>query len=327
MQNVLVTGGAGYIGSHACKALKRLGYTPIVFDNFSKGWRDAVKFGPYQEGDLRNKSDIRNVFQKYDPIGVMHFAALSLVGESTIMPASYWQNNVIGSLNLIETAIEYKCSNFIFSSTCATYGNQDGVILNERSQQLPDNTYGRTKHAVENLLVDYSKAFDINFVIFRYFNVAGASPDADIGEFHRPETHLIPSIFESIDGTRDELKICGTDYPTADGTCIRDYVHVCDIVDAHTLGLDWLRDNQSNRVFNLGTGHGFSVLEVIQKVEEVTGCKVPYFEGARRAGDSVKLVSGSELASKELGWKPVRSRLGLIIQDAWRWHQLGGYEM
>ena len=258
-QKVLVTGGAGYIGSHACKALQQLGFTPVTFDNLVTGWRDAVKFGPFEQGDLLNRDDIDRVFVKHSPIAVMHFAALSLVGESIQKPGLYWQNNVMGSLNLIQAAVDNGCMNFVFSSTCATYGDQDGLVLDEDSMQHPINAYGASKRAVENVLADYHAAYGLNHVIFRYFNVAGADPEAEIGEFHRPETHLIPLILDAIEGKRDPLTIFGTDYDTPDGTCIRDYVHVCDLVDAHILGLNWLQKGRESRVFNLGTGYGFSV--------------------------------------------------------------------
>lgn len=199
MKHVLVTGGAGYIGSHACKALKQSGYIPVTFDNLKTGWKEAVKFGPFERGDLLSKSDIDRVFQKYNPIAVMHFAALSQVGESMQKPGLYWENNVMGSLNLIQSAVDHGCMNFVFSSTCATYGDQDNVVLDENSAQHPINAYGASKRAVENILSDYQAAFGLNHVIFRYFNVAGADPDAEVGEFHQPETHLIPLILDAVD--------------------------------------------------------------------------------------------------------------------------------
>jgi len=324
-QNILVTGGAGYIGSHACKALKRLGYTPVTFDNLSTGWFDAAKFGPFVKGDLLNKCEIQKVFDKYSPSAVMHFAALSQVGESMHKPGLYWKNNVLGSLNLIEAAVENHCMNFVFSSTCATYGDQDNVVLDEECAQYPMNAYGASKRAVENILVDFRAAFGLNYVTFRYFNVAGADPDAEVGEFHSPETHLIPLVLDAIDGRRDALTIYGTDYDTYDGTCIRDYVHVCDLVDAHILGLKWLQDGKASRVFNLGTGDGFSVREVIDCAKYVTNRKVPIVEGDRRPGDCTKLVSGSTRAMTELEWSHDRSNLKTMISDAWRWHQHCSY--
>ncbi len=325
MKTVLVTGGAGYIGSHACKALHQAGYIPVTFDNLSTGWRNAVKFGPFEHGDLRDRDRLDQVFQTYRPVAVMHFAALSLVGESVADPGKYWDNNVTGSLRLIEAAVSAGCMNVVFSSTCATYGDQDNVVLNEDSQQHPINPYGASKRAIEEILRDFSVAYGLNHVIFRYFNVAGADPEAEIGEFHQPETHLIPLLLQAIDGQRDALTIHGVDYPSPDGTCIRDYVHVCDLVDAHVLGLRWLEQGQGSRVFNLGTGTGFSVREVIEEARAVTNQPVPVVEGPRRAGDCTKLVSGSSRAVQELGWTPARSTMRTMIADAWRWHQTGHY--
>ncbi|MDC0969285.1 UDP-glucose 4-epimerase GalE [Alphaproteobacteria bacterium] len=324
-KNIIVTGGAGYIGSHACKALREVGFTPITFDNLSTGWKEAVKFGPFEYGNLLNQSDIDRVFKKYSPFAVMHFASLSEVGESISKPDLYWKNNVIGSFNLIQSAISYNCKHFVFSSTCATYGDQDGVVLKETSSQFPVNSYGSSKRAVENMLADFEVANGMKHVIFRYFNVAGADPEAEIGEYHDPETHLIPLIFHTIDGKREKLTIFGTDYDTHDGTCIRDYVHVCDLVDAHILGLQWLQEGKNSRVFNLGTGNGFSVREVIEQAKKITNQEFLVIEGKRRPGDCTKLVSGSSLAEAELGWSLNRSNLTMMITDAWRWHKNGSY--
>lgn len=325
MKRILVTGGAGYIGSHACKALHLAGYVPVTFDNLCTGWRDAVKFGPFEQGDLRDRKRLDEVFAIHRPAAVMHFAALSQVGESMTDPAKYWNNNVLGSLCLIEAAVAAGCQDFVFSSTCATYGDQDNLVLDENSAQQPINAYGASKRAIEDILRDFEKAFGLNHIIFRYFNVAGADEEAEIGEFHQPETHLIPLMLDAIAGKRDALTIHGTDYATPDGTCIRDYVHVCDLVDAHVLGLKWLEQGRGSQVFNLGTGTGFSVREVIDKSRQVTNRAVPYNEGPRRAGDCTKLVSGSTRAEKDLGWTPKRSSLEEMIADAWRWHQTGHY--
>lgn len=326
MKNVLVTGGAGYIGSHACKALRTAGYIPVTFDNLETGWRAAVKFGPFVQGDLMDPASIAAVFTDYKPVAVMHFAALSQVGESMNDPARYWRNNLVGSLNLIEAAVAAGCLNFVFSSTCATYGDQDNVVLDENSAQYPMNTYGASKRAIEDVLVAFQNAYGLRHVIFRYFNVAGADPEAEVGELHQPETHLIPLMLDAISGKRAALTVFGTDYDTPDGTCIRDYVHVCDLVDAHVLGLKWLQDGKKSRVFNLGTGSGFSVREVIDQSRLVTNRPVPYVDGDRRLGDCTKLVSGSVRAEVELGWKPTRSTLDMMITDAWRWHQTGHYD-
>jgi UDP-glucose 4-epimerase len=326
MANVLVTGGAGYIGSHACKALAAAGFTPVTFDNLVTGWRDAVKFGPLVEGDLLDRQQIDAVFAEYQPVAVMHFAALSQVGDSMKQPGLYWRNNVEGSLNLIEATVAANCANFVFSSTCATYGDQDNIVLDENSAQLPINAYGASKRAIEDILRNFEVAHGLKAVIFRYFNVAGADPEGELGEFHQPETHLVPLMLDAIDGKRDALTVFGTDYDTPDGTCIRDYVHVCDLVDAHVLGLQWLLDGKPSRVFNLGTGTGFSVREVVEHSREVTNRAVPIIEGARRIGDCTKLVSGSSRAVAELGWAPKRSTLSEMIADAWRWHQTGHYD-
>ena len=326
MTTILVTGGAGYIGSHACKTLRAAGYTPVTFDNLDTGWRDAVKFGPFAEGDLLDRARLDAVFAEYAPVAVMHFAALSQVGESMSDPGRYWRNNVIGSLNLIEAGVAAGCLNVVFSSTCATYGEQDGVTLDETCPQEPINAYGASKRAIEDILANFGASHGLNSVIFRYFNVAGADPEAEVGEFHQPETHLIPLMLQAIDGQRPALTIYGTDYDTPDGTCIRDYVHVCDLVDAHVLGLKWLEEGRGSRVFNLGTGNGFSVREVIEASRAVTNRTVPYTEGPRRAGDCTKLVSGSTRATSELGWDPGRSTMHRMIEDAWRWHQSGHYE-
>ncbi|MCW9043925.1 MAG: UDP-glucose 4-epimerase GalE [Pseudopelagicola sp.] len=326
MKKVLVTGGAGYIGSHACKALKAAGYVPVTFDNLCTGWEDAVKFGPFERGDLLDRARVDEVFAKHAPVAVMHFAALSQVGESMQVPGKYWRNNVEGSLNLIEAATEANVQGFVFSSTCATYGDQDNVVLDENSAQQPINAYGASKRAIEDMLRDFEAAAGLQHVIFRYFNVAGADPEAEVGEFHQPETHLIPLMLDAIDRKRDALTIFGTDYDTPDGTCIRDYVHVCDLVDAHVLGLKWLLEGKGSRVFNLGTGSGFSVREVIDHSRAVTNRDVPYVEGGRRPGDCTRLVSGSTRAEKELGWQPSRSNLNTMISDAWRWHQNGHYD-
>ena len=326
MENVLVTGGAGYIGSHACKALKAAGFTPVTFDNLATGWRDAVKFGPFEQGDLQDRARLDGVFDKYRPIAVMHFAALSQVGESMAEPGLYWRNNVGGSLTLIEAAVDAGCKRFVFSSTCATYGDQNNVVLDESSAQYPINAYGASKRAIEDILRDFEAAHGLQHVIFRYFNVAGADPEGEVGEFHQPETHLIPLMLDAISGKRAALTVFGDDYDTPDGTCIRDYVHVCDLVDAHVLGLKWLQDGKGSRVFNLGTGSGFSVREVLDHSRAVTNQTVPHQIGARRPGDCTKLVSGSSRAVKELGWQPERSTLDKMISDAWRWHQTGHYD-
>jgi UDP-glucose 4-epimerase len=319
VDRVLVTGGAGYIGSHACKALKRAGFEPVTFDNLNTGWAEAVKFGPFVQGDLMDRAAIDAALAEWQPVAVMHFAALSLVGESMKDPAKYWRVNVNGGLNLIEATVAAGIRNFVFSSTCATFGDQDGVVLDENTPQKPINAYGASKKAIEDILFNFRDAFGLNHVIFRYFNVAGADPEGEAGEQHEPETHLIPILLEAIEGKRPALTVFGTDYPTPDGTCIRDYVHVMDLVEAHVLGLRWLLEGKGSRVFNLGTGKGFSVREVIDQARVVTNREVPVGFGDRRPGDATALVSGSARAVEELGWSPERSTMPQMIRDAWGW--------
>nr|WP_330166034.1 UDP-glucose 4-epimerase GalE [Martelella mediterranea] len=297
----------------------------MTFDNLITGWAEAVKFGPFVQGDLLDREALDAAFVEYQPVAVMHFAALSQVGEASREPGRYWRNNVLGSLNLFEAMVDAGCKHIVFSSTCATYGDQDGVVLDEQSGQIPLNAYGSSKRAVEEVLRDFRLSHGLNAVVFRYFNVAGADPDAEIGEWHQPETHLIPLIIQAAAGKRDALTVFGTDYPTPDGTCVRDYVHVMDLVDAHIKGLELMLEGNVNRVFNLGTGSGFSVKEVIAECEAATGLQVPHRLGPRRAGDSAMLVSGSRRAEVELGWIPQRSTLRHMIEDAWRWYQTNGY--
>lgn len=325
MQHVLVTGGAGYIGSHACKALAKAGFVPVAFDNLATGWAEAVKFGPFVQGDLMDRAAVDAAFARYRPVAVMHFAALSLVGESMADPGRYWRVNTGSALNLIEAAVANGCLNFVFSSTCATFGDQDGVVLTEDTPQRPINAYGASKRAIEDMLVNFSASHGLNHVIFRYFNVAGADPEGELGEQHRPETHLIPLMLDAIEGRRPALTLFGTDYPTPDGTCVRDYVHVSDLVDAHVLGLEWLLDGKGNTVFNLGSGKGFSVREVIAASKTVTNRPVPVIEGPRRAGDAAALVSGSQRAIDVLGWRPKHTALEDMIRHAHSWSQKPGY--
>lgn len=324
--HVIVTGGAGYIGAHACKALKRAGFTPVAFDNLTTGWGEAVKFGPLFKGDLMDRAALDACFAQYKPVAVMHFAALSLVGESMTNPGKYWRTNVNGSLNLIEATLAAGVKNFVFSSTCATYGELDGVALDEDTPQTPINAYGGSKRAIEMMLRDFEKSSGLNSVIYRYFNVAGADPEGEVGEQHIPETHLIPLMLDAIEGKRPALTVFGSDYNTPDGTCIRDYVHVMDLVDAHILGLRWLLDGKGSRVFCLGSGQGFSVREVIEASRVVTNREVPIVEGQRRPGDATSLVCGSTRAVNELGWTPNRSTLTQMIGDALVWSRKPAFQ-
>ncbi|MFN4170507.1 MAG: UDP-glucose 4-epimerase GalE [Pseudorhodobacter sp.] len=322
---ILVTGGAGYIGSHACKVLARAGYLPVTYDNLDTGWREAVKFGPCETGDVQDRARLDEVFARWQPAAVMHFAALSQVGEAMADPGRYWRVNVAGSLTLVEAALAAGCRDIVFSSTCATYGDQDGVELDEDTPQAPINAYGASKRAIEDMLRDFGASHGLRSVIFRYFNVAGADPEAELGEWHQPETHLVPLMLQAIEGVRPALTLHGTDYPTPDGTCIRDYVHVMDLVEAHVLGLKWLEAGRGSRVFCLGTGTGFSVREVVDASRAVTNRAVPIIEGPRREGDAVRLVCGSKRAEAELGWHPARSTMAQMIGDAWAWHRKGGF--
>jgi UDP-glucose 4-epimerase len=324
-RRIFVTGGAGFIGAHACKALARAGFEPVAIDNLATGHAAAVRYGPFVQADLADRAALDAAFDTYRPEAVMHFAASAQVGEAMRDPARYWRNNVLGALTLIEAALAAGCARFVVSSTCAIYGDQDGAVLDENAAQGPLNAYGASKRAVEDMFRDFGESHGVNWVIFRYFNVAGADPDAEIGEAHDPETHLVPLVLEAAMGKRPALTVHGADYDTPDGTCIRDYVHVSDLVDAHVLGLNWLAEGRANRVFNLGTGTGFSVREVMDTAARVTGLDIPHAIGPRRAGDAVRLVSGGARARAELGWRPQRSDIATIIADAWAWHRKGGF--
>ena len=284
MDNVLVTGGAGYIGSHACKALRAAGFNPVTFDSLVTGWEDAVKFGPFERGDLLDRARLDEVFAAYRPVAVMHFAALSQVGESMQEPGKYWLNNAGGSLNLIEATAAAGCKHFVFSSTCATYGDQDNVVLDEESVQQPINAYGASKRAVENILYDFERRFGLRHVIFRYFNVAGCDPLQRTGQSTRGATHLIKLACEAALGKRPFLGVFGTDYDTDDGSCVRDFIHVSDLVNAHYAALNFLRQGGLKFTANCGYSKGYSVLEVIDAVKRVSGNDFPVRMEPRRAG-------------------------------------------
>lgn len=325
MARILVTGGAGYIGSHACKLLKAAGHDPIAFDNLSTGWRAAVKFGPLIEGDLLDPAALAAAFADARADAVMHFAALSNVGESVKDPALYWRNNAAGSLNLLTAMRDAGVDCIVFSSTAATYGEPDQDPITEDAPQKPINPYGASKLAVESMLDDFGRSHGLRSIAFRYFNVAGADPEAEIGEDHRPETHLVPLVLDAAAGARDAITVFGDDYPTPDGTCIRDYVHVIDLIEAHILGLDHLLAGGGNLRLNLGTGHGFSVRQVIDAAEATLDQTIPQAEGARRGGDPARLVCDGRRAMEMLGWAPTRSSLPQMIGDAWRWRETGRY--
>lgn len=318
--NVLVTGGAGYIGSHTCKELARNGYLPVTFDNLIYGHDWAVKWGPFEKGDLIDTSKLIQVMKKYQIKAVLHFAAFAYVGESVVRPDIYYQNNVSGSLSLLNAMKETGVQRIVFSSTCATYGNPIELPICESHPQNPINPYGVTKFMVERMIQDFETAFGIRSVCLRYFNAAGADFDSEIGECHNPETHLIPLALNAAFGKKTTLTMYGSDYPTKDGTCIRDYVHVADLASAHVLALKALEEDRLlSRAYNLGNGRGFSVNEVIASIEKVTKRKVPRLLGERRAGDPPILIADSSKARKELGWEPIYTDLNIIIETAARW--------
>jgi UDP-glucose 4-epimerase len=325
MARILVTGGAGYIGSHACKLLRAAGHEPVAFDNLSTGWRAAVKFGPLIEGDLLDQAALTAAFKDVRPDAVMHFAALSNVGESVNDPALYWRNNVVGSLNLLSAMRDAGVDCIVFSSTAATYGEPDQDPITEDAPQKPINPYGASKLAVESMLDDFGRSHGLRSVALRYFNVAGADPEAEIGEDHRPETHLVPLVLDAAAGARDAITVFGQDYPTPDGTCIRDYVHVMDLIEAHILALNHLLAGGGNLRLNLGTGHGFSVRQMIDAAEAALDMAIPQKIGDRRGGDPARLVCDGRRAMQTLGWAPSRSDLPQMIADAWRWRATGRY--
>ncbi len=317
---VLVAGGAGYVGSHACKALARAGHTPVCLDNLRTGWRDLAQFGPFENCDLMDADALESVFGKYNPDAVMHFAAMSLVGESVARPDLYHRVNITASLNLLDAMRAHDVRPIVFSSTCAIYGEAGDGDLTEDQPMAPESPYGASKLAVERILSDYETAFGMRAAALRYFNVAGADPEAEIGERHDPETHLIPITIEVALGQREYLSVYGKDYATPDGTCVRDYVHVMDLIDAHILALEKLMAGESGLRVNLGAGKGYSVAEVAEAVARVSGKPVPTVDAPRRAGDPPRLVADHSRATKLLGWRPVRSDLDVIIEDALRWH-------
>lgn len=319
--NVLVTGGAGYIGSHACRALALAGYTPVAVDNLVGGHEWAVKWGPLESGDVRDAAFLDAVFAKYKPVAAMHFAAFIAVGESVADPAKYYENNVGGTLGLLAAMRRSGCMHSIFSSTAAVYGNPESIPMTELHPIAPINPYGHTKLMMEQVLQDYAAAYDMRHVIFRYFNAAGAAPDAGIGEAHDPETHLVPLAVLAALGKRPALKIFGNDYDTPDGTAIRDYVHVCDLADAHVLALKHLLDGGDSCEFNLGSEAGTSVMEVLQAVSRVAGKDVPFEMAPRRTGDASHLVASASKARAELGWQPKFDSIDRIVQTAWDWHK------
>ncbi len=322
---VLVCGGAGYIGSHVNKQLYKEGYETVVFDNLIYGHWEAVKWGHFIQGDLKNLDEIEAVFKEYNIEAVFHFAAFAYVGESVVKPEKYYYNNVTNTLNLLHVMKKYGCNKLIFSSTCATYGEPERVPITEEMKQNPINPYGASKLMVERIFQDYNKAYGLKFVVFRYFNAAGADPEGEIGESHTPETHLIPLVLDAASGKRRDIKVFGTDYATPDGSCIRDYIHVYDLATAHLLALHYLEEGKESNFFNLGNALGTSVLEVVKSVKKVTGRDFTVTLAERRAGDPARLVGSSEKAQKMLGWKPIYGDIDIIVEHAWKWHEKAEY--
>lgn len=322
---ILVCGGAGYIGSHVNKQLNKEGYETVVFDNLVYGHREAVKWGHFEQGDLKNIEDIERVFQKYSIDAVFHFAAYAYVGESVQEPEKYYYNNVANTLNLLNVMKKHGCNKIIFSSTCATYGEPEQVPIKEDMPQNPINPYGATKLMMERIFRDYHTAYGLQFVVLRYFNAAGADPDGEIGESHNPETHIIPLVLDAASGKREDIKVFGTDYETPDGSCVRDYIHVYDLATAHLLALHHLEQGKESDFFNLGNALGTSVLEVINSVWKVTGKDFKITLADRRSGDPAILVGSSEKAQKVLGWKPIYEDIDTIVEHAWKWHENAEY--
>ncbi len=319
MHTVLVTGGAGYVGSHCCLALARAGYKVVVFDNLYNGHERFAKWGAFVRGDIRDKAALEAVFAEHKPAAVLHCAALIEVGESVKDPARFYDNNVAGALTLLQAMRDAGVSAFVFSSTCATYGVPQRLPLDETHPQLPVSPYGWTKLMIEQASRDFAGAYGLKFAHLRYFNAAGAAPDEGIGERHEPESHAIPLALFTLIGRREGFKIFGEDYDTRDGTCLRDYVHVLDLADAHVRAITRLIEGGESLAVNLGTGDGVTVKELIAAVDKVTGRKVPAAPADRRAGDSPALVADNSLARRELGWAPQRG-IDVTIADAWRWH-------
>jgi len=321
MTNILVTGGAGYIGSHTVQCLLDHNHHVVVLDNLSTGHKKLILSPYFVQGNIADRALIMDTLKKHHIDAVMHFSAFAYVGESVENPEKYYQNNVNGTLQLLSAMREADVHQFVFSSTCATYGIPAEVPITENCPQAPVNPYGQTKLMVEHMLKDFSAAYPLRYVALRYFNAAGAHPNGHIGESHDPETHLLPLVLQAAKGERPHISVFGTDYDTPDGTCIRDYIHVWDLADAHRLALDYLQAGGTSDVFNLGTENGYSVREVIKVAEAVTGKTIPIVEGERRAGDPPRLVASAKKAKTVLGWQPQYNELNPIMETAWQWEQ------
>ena len=320
-KSILVTGGGGYIGSHACKALAKAGYLPVTLDTFEYGYKRAVKWGPLIEGDILDRKALDRVFEEYNPVGVLHFAAYIAVGESVENPGKYYHNNVAGTISLLEAVRDYVCKSFVFSSSAATYGNPREIPIPVSHPQNPINPYGWSKLMIEQMLRDFDTAHGIKYATLRYFNAAGADHDAEIGEMHNPETHLIPLAVRAALGLIPHVEVFGTDYPTPDKTAVRDYIQVTDLAEAHVSALRLLLDGSDSFALNMGTGNGYSVREVIDTVEKVGGKPVPVIETGRRPGDAPVLVADGSGAYSLLDWKPGFTDLTDIVKTAWQWHE------
>ena len=319
MSAILVTGGAGYIGSHCCKALSDAGYIPITYDNLERGHASAVQWGPLEQGDILDRRRLDEVFKKYKPEAVMHFAGYIAVGESVEKPELYHKINVEGSRSLLEALVANDINKIIFSSSAAIYGVPDQGPIPETHPLNPINPYGKNKLDVERMLRDFEKKYAIWSVSLRYFNAAGADPDGETGELHNPETHLIPLVLQAAAGETPNIHVFGNDYDTPDGTCVRDYIHVTDLVDAHILALESLLQDAKSATYNLGTGTGYSVLEIVAAARKVTGKEIPMMITNRRPGDAAVLVCSSERIKSDLAWQPKHSDLNTIIKTAWQW--------
>jgi UDP-arabinose 4-epimerase len=320
LKTILVTGGAGYIGSHTCKALKMAGYTPVVVDNLVHGHRWAVKWGPLIVADICEGAVLDQVFERFQPDAVIHFAAYAYVGESVQDPAKYYNNNVGGTLSLLDAMKRHQCGLLVFSSSCATYGIPSETPIEESFPQKPINPYGRSKWMIEQILKDYESAYGLRYISLRYFNAAGADPDSETGEDHDPETHLIPLAMDAALGRMPFLEIYGSDYDTSDGTAIRDYVHVSDLAESHVKAIKYLSGGGSSCCLNLGTGRGHSVGQVVAAVEQATGRSVPARRSPRRPGDPAVLYADARRAGELIGWAPHFTSLESIVETAWRWH-------
>jgi UDP-arabinose 4-epimerase len=319
--NILVTGGAGYVGSHACQALRDAGITPVTYDNLSRGFRELVRYGPFEQGDILDEERLVEVLEKYKPAAVIHFAAFAYVGESVDMPLDYYRNNFAGALSLLSAMHRCGVEKFVFSSTCAVYGTPETQPMPENLPLAPVNPYGRSKLMVEQVLQDASAAYGLRSVSLRYFNASGGHPSGEIGEMHEPETHLIPRALMAANGEIDTIDIFGTDYPTPDGTAIRDYIHVCDLADAHVAALRYLGDGGATASLNLGTGRGHSVREILDSVGRVTGREPPSRIAARRPGDPPMLVADPAAARRVLGFAARWTEIDTVISSAWGWHR------